>query len=258
MTSKSLVVFDFDGVIVDGIYEYWWSSRKACLKLLEKASTTLELPELVPEEFRNLRPWVHHGWEMVLIAAELIRPNSPLKLAGKEELSKNYHRYCQEALDYWNWQPSSLQKTLDNVRREAISNDRQSWLTSHKAFPGVPKRLSELHLEGYEFAVLTTKSSEFTAELLNHFQIKPTLLFGYESGSKPSVLVQLSKKHILKGFIEDRLTTLKTVIKTNQLESLPCYLASWGYLKDGETKNLPSNIQLLDIKTFLTPLASWP
>ena len=28
-------------------------------------------PDQVPEAFRQLRPWVHHGWEMVLLAAEL-------------------------------------------------------------------------------------------------------------------------------------------------------------------------------------------
>ncbi len=258
MISRPLLVFDFDGVIVDGICEYWWSSRKACLRLLGKESNASELPEVVPEEFRKLRPWVHHGWEMVLIAAELIRPNSPLRLIREQSFSKNYQKHCEAALNAWNWEPKHLQKTLDDVRREAICTNRKNWLASHKAFPGVPKRLNELHNEGYDFAVLTTKSSKFTAELLDHFQIKPTLLFGYESGSKPNVLVQLSKSHVLKGFIEDRLSTLKTVLNTNQLESLPCYLAGWGYLKDGESKNLPSNIQLLDIKTFLTPLASWP
>ena len=118
--------------------------------------------------------------------------------------------------------------------------------------------MHQLNAEGYDFAVLTTKSSEFTAELLNHFHLKPSLLYGHEAGSKPHVLLKLSTTRLLMGFIEDRLTTLKTVVNTSGLNNLPCYLASWGYLKDEDTKDLPPNIHLLDTKTFMTPLASWP
>ena len=258
MTPRPLLVLDFDGVIVDGISEYWWSSRKACLELLGDQANAASLPEVVPEAFRQLRPWVHHGWEMVLLAAELIRPNSPLVLYGEQKFSKNYHLHCQSALESWKWDPNKLQLALENVRRQAISDNRESWLASHKAFPGVPQRLNQLNSEGYEFAVLTTKSAEFTAELLNHFQIEANLLYGHESGTKPNVLLELSKNHVLRGFIEDRLATLDSIVNSNQLNFLPCYLASWGYLKDEDRESLHPNIHLLDIKTFLAPLASWP
>lgn len=258
MISKPLLIFDFDGVIIDGMDEYWSSAREACLELLEQQNYSASLPETVPQAFRGLRPWVHEGWEMVLLAAELIRPNSCLSLKGLKFFTENYHQHCIEALKAWHWQPDQLQYALENVRRRAIKKDVSTWLSRHKPFPGVVKRLKQLNSEKIEFVVLTTKSAVFTAEILNNLQVQPHLLFGRESGSKPDVLLQLSTDHCIKGFVEDRRATLERVLKTRGLSSLTCYLASWGYLKPKDKASLPSGIQLLEPKTFMTPLASWP
>ena len=172
MTSRPLLIFDFDWVIVDGISEYWWSARKACLKLLSLESDNALLPEEVPQPFRELRPWVHKGWEMVLLTAELIRPKSSLHQLGAQGFSKNYLLNCKEALAAWHWEPNELQNALEDVRRKAISTDRNNWLQKHKPYPGVTKRLISLQNEGYDFAILTTKSSSFTADLLNYLQEK--------------------------------------------------------------------------------------
>ncbi len=256
--TNPLLVFDFDGVIIDGIEEYWWSSRRACLNLLGIEPNSASLPGAVPCSFREMRPWVHQGWEMVLLAAELIRPDSCLTLQGAKVFSRNYSVHCKQALKDWGWNPNQLQNSLENVRKEAIKRDREQWLARHQTFPGVVERLSQFKTEQCEFAVLTTKSAEFTSELLNHFQLSPQLVFGHEAGSKANVLLQLMQTHLIKGFIEDRRRTLETVINTSGLSSLPCYLASWGYLKHDDTKNLPPSIHLLETKTFMTPLANWP
>ena len=257
-SSKPLLVFDFDGVVVDGIAEYWWSARRACLKLLGREFDSTSLPNTVPTPFMELRPWVHKGWEMVLIAAELIRPDSPLTLKDTQFFANKYSLHCKEALKAWHWHPTQLQDSLDSVRKQAVTTNKEQWLTRHQIFPGVAKRLTQLKAEGCEFAVLTTKSSEFTLELLDHFQLNPKLVFGHEAGSKANVLLQLIQAHSLKGFIEDRRVTLETIINTPGLESLPCYLASWGYLKNDDTSTLPPSIHLLEPKTFMAPLADWP
>ena len=70
MAAAPLLVFDFDGVLVDGMAEYWWAARHAALQL----DSSLTLPELAPPGFSLLRPRIHQGWEMVLMAAELGRP----------------------------------------------------------------------------------------------------------------------------------------------------------------------------------------
>ena len=256
MTQKPLLIFDFDGVIIDGLSEYWDSSRKACLNLLGEKSHP-NLPNNIPKAFEYLRPWVKQGWEMVLIAAELTRYNSLLLPENYKIFSENYTQRCKEALEIWQWNPSQLQRELDNIRKAEINNNVQSWLKNHKSFPGVPNRINRLSEEGLELVILTTKSSEFTTKLLNLLEINVKLIFGHESGSKSDVLIELSKSRTIKGFIEDRRATLEKIINHPQLSSIPCFLASWGYLKPNDLKNLPNGIHLLDLKTFSSPLANW-
>ena len=249
---------DFDGVIIDGMNEYWNSSRKAYFKLYSHENAFISLSNEVPESFRLLRPWVNHGWEMVLIAAELSQPNSFLRKEGFELFAQNYEKRCTEALRSYKWEPKDLQKALDSVREEAIANDIKGWLKSHKAFPGVVKRLKQLESEQLEMVVLTTKGSTFTHEILQYLGIKPKLIYGHESGSKKDVLIQISQQYNVKGFIEDRRATLETVLQDPQLSSLTCYLANWGYIKPDDLKELPSGIHILEPKIFSKSFSAWP
>ncbi len=256
MTKKPLLIFDFDGVIINGMNEYWTSSRQACINILGQ-KINKNLPQQLPKAFKYLRPWVQYGWEMVLIAAELTRSDGYLISEGFKKFSENYYQQCIEALDTWNWEPSKLQEELDNVRREHINNDLKNWLNSHKPFPGIPHRINQLHKQGNDIAVLTTKGAEFTHKLLTSFNINFDLLYGHESGSKIDVLIQLSENRTIKGFVEDRRVTLEKVKNTSKLISTPCFLASWGYLKPNDSQNLPLGISLLEPKTFARPLANW-
>ncbi len=258
MIKKPLLVLDFDGVIVDGIEEYWTSSRQTCLNILSpKKKEVIFFPNEIPTTFKTIRPWVHHGWEMVVLAAECSHETSQLNLQGIQSFSKNYSKECALALNEWGWKPSQLQEALNQTRREAISRNFNQWLNYHQPFSSVIQRLQILEKEGLEFAVLTTKSIEFTKKLLNCFNLQPRLVFGHESGSKIDVLNQLLKKRRIRGFIEDRRSTLEKVLEDPKLESIPCYLASWGYLKPQDPKNLPSGIQLLDLKTLREPISNW-
>ena len=74
MAEAPLLVFDFDGVLVDGMAEYWWSARRAALSLRPER----QLPEQAPAGFSQLRPLIHKGWEMVLAALELSRADLEL------------------------------------------------------------------------------------------------------------------------------------------------------------------------------------
>ena len=258
MQEKPLLVLDFDGVIVDGMAEYWSSSRQAFINLLSINKEKSYFPRTeIPLGFKRLRPWVHHGWEMVLLAAECSDRRSRLCLRGIEAFSKNYSQECTLSLKKWEWTPDQLQEALNQARRNAISTNPKKWFHAHKPFSRVVQSLLLLDGEKIEFAVLTTKSLEFTKKLLNSFNLKPKFIFGHESGSKLDVLNQLLKQQIIKGFIEDRRTTLEKVLEDPKLHSIPCYLANWGYLKPQDLKDLPSRIKLLDLKTLNTPFEKW-
>ena len=258
MIEKPLLVLDFDGVIVDGIKEYWASSRQTCVNILSsKEKENIYFPSEIPSSFKAMRPWVHHGWEMVILAAECSHKNSQLSLKGIQYFSTNYSRECSSALNKWGWTPSQVQEALNQTRREAISNNFNQWLNYHQPFSSVVNRLQILEKEGIEFAVLTTKSIEFTKKLLNCFNLKPKIIFGHESGSKIDVLNQLLHHRKIQGFIEDRRTTLEKVLEDPKLKSIPCYLASWGYLKPQDRTNLPSGINLINLETLKEPISNW-
>ena len=258
MFSRPLLVFDFDGVIIDGMDEYWWSARQACSLLLSSHNCEGVWSQEAQEMFRRLRPFVQHGWEMVLLAAELVRDDSPLRLKGIEYCFNNYASCCLLGLQAWGWHPEQLQTALEEVRSHALTTDRASWLSLHRPFPGVVERLSSLPAEGADWVVLTTKAAEFTKELLSFFCLSPLRVYGHESGAKPEVLHRLAGERLLRGFVEDRRATLEKVLATPGLEDLRCYLVSWGYLCPGDFQELPPQISLLDQTIFKTPLATWP
>ena len=254
MRPPSLLVFDFDGVIVDGMNEYWWSARRACLQL----NPAVDLPESTPPQFRQLRPWIHHGWEMVLSAALISEQRGPLEQLGVQAFVHDYTAQCTAALERFGWTPALLQQTLEVVRADAVRTDRDSWLALHQPYPGVPERLTAFSEENMAWAVLTTKARDFTAELLASMGLKPERLDGHESGSKPEVLRRLACDWTLEGFVEDRRPTLETVRTTPGLETLPCWLVSWGYLRPTDVTDLSGGIRLLRPEQFAAPLADWP
>jgi anti-sigma regulatory factor (Ser/Thr protein kinase) len=84
-------------------------------------------------------------------------------------------------------------------------------------------------------------------------------VFGHEQGSKAEVLLQLRQDQGQPlWFIEDRRPTLETVRRTPGLETVRCFLVSWGYLGPGDREGLPDDIHLLTPEQFDAPLADWP
>ncbi len=261
MLVSPLLVFDFDGVLVDGMAEYWWSARRAALRLEREADlggAPLRLPEEAPPAFARLRPLIHKGWEMVLMAAELGR-----EAVDVEAILPAYPAALARAQAHWGWSASALQEVLEAVRREALAEDRQAWLDRHRFYPGVGERLRRLEDEGASWAVLTTKATAFTAELLAAANLHPTHLFGHEAGSKPEVLLGLLQPRASEPrplwFVEDRRPTLEGVRHTPGLESVRCLLASWGYLAPGDSRGLDQlGIGWLTPECFQAPLDDWP
>lgn len=247
--TAPLLVFDFDGVLVDGMREYWWSARQAVLAL----APGVALPEQAPAGFAQLRPLIHKGWEMVLMAAELSRPELDLPA-----LLADYGAALAPALERWGWQPALLQSTLEQVRCDAIAADRAAWLGLHRFYPGVPERLNALAREGARWLVLTTKGGAFAQELLAAAGLEPAAVYGHEQGSKPEVLARLGEPGRGLWFVEDRRPTLELVRATPGLEAVRCFLVSWGYLAPGDRDGLPEGIALLEPPVFAAPLARWP
>jgi phosphoglycolate phosphatase-like HAD superfamily hydrolase len=241
-------------VLIDGMPEYWWAARAAALELAADDGQTLSLPETAPAGFAVLRPRIHQGWEMVLMAAELGRPDFDAGIAALA-----YDEACAAAQGRWGWTPQRLQHALEGVRHAAIAADREAWLALHRPYPGMVERLSRLPAEGAEWRVLTTKGATFAAELLSACGLRPAALYGHEHGSKPEVLLGLREPGRPLWFVEDRRPTLERVRATPGLEAVRCYLVAWGYLAPGDGEGLAAaGLHWLEPERFAAPLADWP
>ena len=249
MTPAPLLVFDFDGVLIDGMPEYWWSARRAAQRL----DPCLELPDQAPAAFAALRPLIHKGWEMVLVAAALGRPGFNL-----DHWLSDYDRALATGLGQAATSPEVLQGALENVRDAALREDPAAWLALHRFFPGVERRLHELAVDGVPWLVLTTKGGTYAARLLEAAGLEPQAVYGHEQGSKPDVLLSLREGGRPLWFVEDRRPTLQWVRATPGLEAVRCFLALWGYLAPGDEEGLESEAILpLDAARFAGPLADW-
>ena len=95
--------------------EYWHSSLLACEKYLNSPHISVDksLYMKVPNTFKEIRPWVKYGWEMILIVHEIIKKENPLKNHNKGDFINNYHQNCQKILNNNSWIAEDLQKMLD-------------------------------------------------------------------------------------------------------------------------------------------------
>ena len=257
MLKDKLFLFDFDGVIVDGMNEYWHSSLLGCEKFLNSSDVKIEqnFYESISTTFREIRPWVKYGWEMVLIVHEILKKEHPLNDQNKKNFLDKYHQNCQKILKANNWLAEDLQNILDKSRKYQIEKDFEIWVKLHNPYHEVMDFIKQLKHKQIKTGIITTKGRIFASKILENLKIFPEFVFGYESGSKLKIAKELSEKFEIIGFIEDRRKTLLE-IKTNQdTKDIPCYLADWGYLKESDRFNLPKEISLLKLKNIENLLA---
>ena len=252
MHHQKLILFDFDGVIVNGIDEYWFSSKLACEKYLLNNSNNLNINKYidVPQIFIEIRPWVKFGWEMVLITHEILKTYEPLNNLTKNSFLENYEKNCSDLLLENSWNSIKLQQCLDDARLFQIKNNLEKWISLHRPFKEVVKFIKYAKDKGYKIGVISTKGKAFTSKILSSLNIFPELIFGYESGAKVDIISNLSLNYDIKGFVEDRRKTLSNILQNNQTKFINCYLAEWGYLKSTDKIDLPQGIKLLKIKNL--------
>jgi len=250
--SQKIFLFDFDGVIVDGMHEYWHSSLMACEKYLNSPyiSVDQKLYKGVPNTFKEIRPWVKYGWEMVLIVHEIIKTENPIKNLSIDDFINNYHQNCVRILKDNSWIAEDLQKILDKSRKYQINKDFKTWVNLHNPFLEVINFIQELKKRKIKTGIITTKGKIFAEKILKELNISPELIFGYESGTKIEIAEKLTQSYEIIGFIEDRKKTLIDIKQNSKTSHIPCFLADWGYLKDSDRYNLNNEIKLINLSNL--------
>lgn len=228
MTSP-LLALDFDGVLCNGLVEYFQTAWIAYCQIWSPEDTTP--PEGLAESFYRLRPVVETGWEMPVVL------RSRQQGASEAAILDDWRGLCQQIVTQEGLDRTAIADGVDGVRDAWIERDLEGWLSLHEFYPGVLDRLRQWQNQEIAWAIVTTKEGRFVRSLLEQqgIPLQDGQLFGKE--------VKRPKHQILREFLadqpdrpihflEDRLNTLYSVATQPDLAEIRLYLADWGYNTD--------------------------
>ncbi|HIK32455.1 MAG TPA: HAD family hydrolase [Oscillatoriales cyanobacterium M59_W2019_021] len=258
--TPSLLALDFDGVICNGLVEYFQTAWRTYCQIWSPDTPTP--PEGLAERFYRLRPVIETGWEMpVLIRAQMQGIDEAAILA-------NWGQIAQHILVEDEIEPKILATKLDGLRDNWTATDLDEWLSLHGFYPGVIYKLKTLLDSPVRLFIITTKEGRFVRSLLQKqgLDVPDRQLFGKESGQpKHQVLRDLLVEYATEGqppviwFVEDRLKTLQNVQKYGELDEVGLYLADWGYNTASERQAAEEDdrIRVLSLEQFNQDFSSW-
>lgn len=264
--SPTILALDFDGVLCDGLLEYFQSSWRTYCQIWTPESLTP--PDELAPRFYRLRPVVEIGWEMPVLLRALVLDLS------EETILQDWSKVAQSVIETEKLDTAEIGKKLDAVRDEWIKTDLDNWLGLHRFYPGVIERLhtalSATQLSPSqtqtEIFIVTTKEGRFVEQLLRQqgIQLPPERIIGKEcKRPKHQTLRQLLEASPIEAatlwFVEDRLKTLQSVQQQPDLEAVKLYLADWGYNTKAQQKSArnDSRIQLLSLAEFVQDFSVW-
>lgn len=253
-----LLALDFDGVLCDGMLEYWEVSWRTYCKFW--LNSEIAAPTDIAPTFYQLRPVVETGWEMPVLVKAILDGFST------SEILTNWSTIAEQIIANSSTNPHQLSTGLDAIRDRWIERDLNSWLALHRFYPGVIPRLQQLVKESTLCFIITTKEARFTAQLLADAGIDfpRDRIFGKEvKCPKYQTLQELAEKYQVDfshiHFVEDRLKTLISVKDQIHLSSVNLYLADWGYntASDRAIADRDPRIHLLSLEQFANAVSSW-
>lgn len=257
MTAPGILALDFDGVLCDGMREYFEAAWRAYRRL--QPSIPPEPPRGLFEGFATLRPVVESGWEMPLVI------HAVLASAAEPELLRDWRP--EAWLRQLGVPREMITAELDRVRDEWIAADEPGWLDHHRFYPGVIERVRRVAGGSTRVAVVTTKEGRFALKLLERqgVQLDAEHVVGKEARRpKREILKTLIARHVAGDaarlwFVEDRLKTLEDAARDPSLDGAGLFLAEWGYNTPEEraAARRAGRIRLLSLARFRLDFAAW-
>ncbi len=254
-TASTILALDFDGVLCDGLEEYFLTTWRTYCQIWQPANQ--DPPEQIAPVFYRMRPVIETGWEMPLLLRAILQG------VPEEEILLGWLAIAQQLLKTENLQTAELGQLLDKQRDQWISTDLASWLEYHRFYPGVVQRVRSLLESPVEPVIITTKEERFVRKLLQQQGIEFSKGKIYGKGRKNpkyETLRKLRRSVQNIWFIEDRLKTLQQVQQQPDLEPVRLYLANWGYNTSSERESVRNQerIQLLSLEQFVQDFSAWP
>jgi phosphoglycolate phosphatase-like HAD superfamily hydrolase len=261
MTTPAILALDFDGVVCDGLIEYFQTAWKAyCQLFLE---TEKEPPAGLAERFYPLRPVIETGWEMPLLLHALLQ--------GVEDRAvlDHWQAIAQEILRDTQLDPDTAMAAVDGVRDRWIQSDLDGWLSLHRFYPGVIERLQGAIAAGVFPMIISTKEGRFIQALLSKegVEFPREQIVGKESKQPKTKTLRQLQQSPPQGvdraapiwFVEDRLKTLDKAKAEDDLQDITLFLADWGYNTQVEKERAASDsrVHLLSLSQLVREFSAW-
>ena len=260
MPTPTLLALDFDGVLCDGLIEYFQTAWAAYCEIWQPDDD--KPPEGLADRFYHLRPVIETGWEMPVLLRSLLLGSSD------EAVIDDWPSLATEQVRADELDTGQVAATVDGVRDRWIERDVDHWLAQHRFYPGVIERLRQAIApeSGITVAIVTTKEGRFVTQLLQQqdIHLPPDNILGKEvKQPKYQTLRDLRDRFPdhkpTIWFIEDRLKALQAVAQQPDLSDVRLFLADWGYNLDRDRLAATHNpkIDLISLEIFAKPCDRW-
>ncbi|MBD2662976.1 hypothetical protein B6N60_00500 [Richelia sinica FACHB-800] len=257
-SSPTILALDFDGVICDGLIEYFEVAWRTYCQIW---SSWQDIPpDDLAFRFYRLRPVIETGWEMPVLIKALISGFTD------EQILNDWINITPQILSADGLDAKDVAKKLDHLRDEWIATDVKGWLSLHKFYPGVVEKLKMTLNSGVQVYIVTTKEGRFVQELLQQegVDLPPSAIFGKEVKQPKYVTLRgllqtATTKPASLWFVEDRLKTLQLVAQQPDLVDVKLFLADWGYNTQPERKAAQNDlrIKLISLSHFAQDFSKW-
>jgi hypothetical protein len=261
MSIPNILALDFDGVLCDGMREYFETSRRTYMQMWPTDTAPGE--DLFPV-FRTLRPVIMTGWEMPILLRAIVQGHPAAAiLQGWEQVRD---ALVNEGPLQGTALTSALGKMLDEVRRAWIVADPRDWLERNVPYCSVDE-VRRLVAEPERTVLVTTKEGEFARDILDHWGVHLTDIEGKEAGTHKCENLRAliadytevygRRPHV--WFVEDRLETLQHVTTHADLADVGLFLAAWGYNTEETRASVQGGgrIRLLTLDRFRQGVTAW-
>ncbi len=254
--TPRVLALDFDGVVCDGLKEYFQTAWQAYAQIWQADPTP---DQKFAPVFYRLRPVVETGWEMPVLIRALVGG------VEEEKILQGWVSIASQIIIDEDLKPLNISAVLDNIRDEQIATNLENWLAEHEFYPGVLDRLQATLNSPTDFVIISTKEGRFIKQLLQKqgIELKDEQIYGKESKRpKHQILLELQQAYgegAAIWFVEDRLQTLRLVEKREGLETVTLFLADWGYNTASERQEAEKSdrIHLISLKQFEQDFATW-
>lgn len=254
--SPDVLALDFDGVVCDGLKEYFQTAWKAYAQIWQVEAAP---DEQIAPAFYRLRPVIETGWEMPVLIRALVTG------VEEEKISQDWTTIATRIVADDHLKPLDVSAAVDTIRDHQIATDLKSWLAEHRFYPGVIDRLRAVLNSPTDFFIISTKEGRFIKQLLQQqgIELTDSQVYGKESKKpKPQILAELKQTYGETAsiwFVEDRLKTLQAVEKQELLEEVELFLADWGYNTEAEREEARESdrVHLLSLEQLGRDFPQW-